>query len=492
MAIGFTPKHIAEYPLEGLSTEEFLILVLETAKEMNWEVSYQSHSGLIARTANGLFSWNGIVTIKIHDDVATIHSESLGGALADWGKNKRTVTRFHRRMEELKGTFSKEDLHEKYQEVQDQLVPPDQDVLMLPPATIAEKFDHFLSLFKPKESYYITPVLLNLNILVFLAMVASGVNFLMPGKESLVLWGANFRPVTLDGQWWRLVTSYFVHIGILHLLMNMYALFIIGVLLEPKLGKLRFSVVYLLSGVSASAASLWWNDLTISAGASGAIFGMYGAFLVMLTSNLIEPATRKALLPSILVFVGYNLISGLQGGIDNAAHLGGLVAGAGIGWAFLPSLKQPEDVSFNIGTISILCIFVLASTYAVYTRLPNDVGTYDRQIKKFVSMEAMALEAYHMPPYTPKDVRLTEIKDRGIYYWKENIALLDGFEELDLPLQIRTRNQQLKEYCEIRIKSYELQYKAIEEETDRYQPQILEYDKQINAKIEELRANHTP
>jgi len=105
--------------------------------------------------------------------------------------------------------------------------------------------------------------------------------------------------------------------------MNMYALLYISLLLEPHLGRTRFLTVYLLTGLTASLASLWWHNLTISAGASGAIFGMYGVFLSMHTTNLIEKSARKALLTSIAVFVGYNILNGLKpnSGIDNAACL---------------------------------------------------------------------------------------------------------------------------------------------------------------------------
>lgn len=268
--------------------------------------------------------------------------------------------------------------------------------------------------------------------------------------------------------------------------MNMYALLYIGVLLEPHLGRTRFISAYILTGITASIASLWWHDLTISAGASGAIFGMYGVFLAMLTTNLIEKTARKALLTSIAIFVGYNLIYGLKGGIDNAAHIGGLVGGLVIGYALIPSLKKPEENKLKFGTIGLLSILILVSSFVVYKKLPNDIGTYDAKIKEFVSMESMALEVYNLPQNTPNDKILYGIKDRGIYYWNENIKLIDGFKDLDLPLEIRTRNRLLKEYCELRIKSYELLYKAISEDTEQYKSQIEDYNQKIDAKLKEL------
>ncbi|MBI3521265.1 MAG: rhomboid family intramembrane serine protease [Bacteroidetes bacterium] len=284
----------------------------------------------------------------------------------------------------------------------------------------------------------------------------------------------------------RLITNCFLHIGIIHLLMNMYALLYIGVLLEPLLGRTRFLSAYLLTGITASMASLWWHDLTISAGASGAIFGMYGVFLAMLTTNLIEKTARKALLTSIAVFVGYNLLFGLQGGIDNAAHIGGLLGGLLIGYAFIPSLKKPQENSLKFGTIGLLTIVILVSSSFVYKSIPNDIGTYEEKMNQFAITEAKALEIYNLPKNTPNDKLISEIKTNGIKNWNENIKLIDSFESLELPLEIRTRNRLMKEYCELRIKSYELIYKAVSENSSKYQQQIEAYNKEINEKITEL------
>ncbi|CAM4392869.1 rhomboid family intramembrane serine protease [Flavobacterium terrigena] len=486
MAVGFTPKHLENISLNDLSQQQFLALANETATKIDWNVNYISDNGLIAYTDNGMFSWNAEIKIKIENGIATINSESTGSEMVDWGKNKKNVTNFINHLEKLKPTITKEELDIKYQELKEQLVPQEEDILKLPPATKTEQITDFFSIFKPTQDYFVTPILLDLNIIIFILMVISGVNIMQPDNESLLNWGANFRPLTLEGEWWRIITNCFLHIGVFHLLMNMYALLYIGVLLEPLLGRTRYISAYLLTGITASIASLWWNDFTISAGASGAIFGMYGVFLALLTTDLVEKATRKTLLTSIAIFVGFNLINGLKGGIDNAAHIGGLLGGFVIGYTLIPSLKKPKENKLKFGTIGLLSILILTSSFAVYKKIPNDIGTYDAQMKEFVSIESMALEFYNLPPNTPNDKLLYSIKDVGIYYWNENIKLIDSFKELDLPLEIRKRNLILKEYCELRIKSYELLYKAVLEDTDKYNSQIENYGIQINAKMKEL------
>lgn len=489
MSVGFTPKHIEEVPLYGLTKEEYLVIALEAAKEMKWKVSYTSSSGLIAFTDNGMFSWNAEIKIKIENGSANLKSSSTGNEMMDWGKNKKNIEKFVLSFNSLKLKLTKEELGLKYEELSANLAPDEDDILKLPPPTATEQITEFFSIFRPKKGFFVTPLLLDINILLFILMAISGVNIMLPDSESLLKWGANFRPLTLDGEWWRLLTNCFLHIGVLHLLMNMYALLYIGVLLEPLLGRTRFISAYLLTGITASIASLWWHDLIISAGASGAIFGMYGVFLAMLTTNLIEKTTRKALLTSIAIFVGYNLIYGLKGGIDNAAHIGGLIGGIIIGYAFIPSLKKPEDVKLKLSTIGLLILLILTSSFIVYKNISNDIGTYDEKIKTFVSNESMAIEVFSLPENTPKDQLLYGLKERGIYYWNENIKLIDEVEKLDLPAEIHHKNSKLKQYCELRIKSYELLYKAVSENTEIYKFQIENYDKQIVALINELKGN---
>ncbi|RYZ56080.1 MAG: rhomboid family intramembrane serine protease, partial [Chitinophagaceae bacterium] len=190
----------------------------------------------------------------------------------------------------------------------------------------------------------LTYALIGINVLLFIAMVASGVHFFAPQTADLLKWGANFMPLTTGGEWWRLLSSTFIHIGIIHLLFNMYALYMAGIYLEPMLGKGRYLAAYLCTGVLASVCSTWWHGAaTVSAGASGAIFGLYGVFLALLTTKLIPQTVRKALLQSIGVFVVYNLVYGAGAkGIDNAAHLGGMISGLVLGYLYFFSLRKPS------------------------------------------------------------------------------------------------------------------------------------------------------
>lgn len=201
----------------------------------------------------------------------------------------------------------------------------------------------FINFLQPKENYFVTPIIIYINILLFMAMVFSGLGFISFKSQDLLNWGANFRPSILNGEWWRLITSTFLHGGLMHLLTNMYGLLFVGIILEPLLGRTKYLTAYLFTGIVASCASLWWYDATVSVGASGAIFGLYGLFLAFLLTKIFPPDFGRTFLTSTLIFIGYNLLMGLAGGIDNAAHIGGLLSGFITGLLLSPTLKNQVD-----------------------------------------------------------------------------------------------------------------------------------------------------
>ncbi|HXC01129.1 MAG TPA: rhomboid family intramembrane serine protease [Opitutaceae bacterium] len=151
-----------------------------------------------------------------------------------------------------------------------------------------------------------------------------------------IRYGANNGAATTDGEWWRLVTCMFLHFGIMHLAFNMWALYQAGHLVEKLFGRLLYTLAYFGSGIFASLASIAWHgDKMWSAGASGAIFGIYGALLgYMLREKLALPRNFfQPLLRSTLFFAGYNIIYGMiHPEIDSAAHIGGFLSGFGLGW----------------------------------------------------------------------------------------------------------------------------------------------------------------
>ena len=119
-------------------------------------------------------------------------------------------------------------------------------------------------------------------------MVVRGVNLVEPDAQEIIKWGGNIKLNVIAGEWWRLVTNIFVHIGILPLLANLFGLYFIGLMVESMLGKLKFLIAYLTVGVLSSLVSIVWVPEGVSAGATGTIIGMYGVLIAFVTTPYVN------------------------------------------------------------------------------------------------------------------------------------------------------------------------------------------------------------
>lgn len=199
---------------------------------------------------------------------------------------------------------------------------------------MAELSDFHQRLDRYSPRALITPMLVALNVIVFLAMCVNGMNPVAPDGEMAVRWGSNFGPMTMSGQWWRLFTATFIHFGVIHLALNMLALYQNGRTIERLFGSTRFLLLYVFAGLTGSITSLLWNPAVNSAGASGAIFGIFGGLLAFVINprNDVPKQVMTEHRNSTLLFAGYSLFYGfVHSGIDNAAHIGGLVGGFAMG-----------------------------------------------------------------------------------------------------------------------------------------------------------------
>jgi rhomboid protease GluP len=196
----------------------------------------------------------------------------------------------------------------------------------------------------------VTWTLLALNIAIFLLMWWQRRHLSDPAgvfeSMQLVRWGSNFGRLTLGGEWWRLLTSMFLHGSLLHLGFNMLVLYQAGQLAERIFGSLRFSGLYLIAGLCGSLGSVLWNPHVNSVGASGALFGLVGGLLAFIRREHsgVPPTVVKDLQGSLLPFLLFNIGAGfLYPHTDNAAHIGGLVSGWLAGHLLARSLHVPSQ-----------------------------------------------------------------------------------------------------------------------------------------------------
>jgi membrane associated rhomboid family serine protease/lipoprotein NlpI len=226
-----------------------------------------------------------------------------------------------------------------------------------------------------------TYVLIAINFAVFLAMCVftNGASILSPTSEQLVGWGANWAPLTLSGQEWRLVTQGFLHIGAFHLLMNMWVLWLFGRLCERLFGSTRYLIIYFLSGIGAALFSnfsfLRFSEM-VSAGSSGPICGILGAYFAFIFSNRsgFEPAPFNSLMKKFgeyaLLIVGYGLLMHA----DNSAHLGGVITGAILAIALLPKSMGNSISSKQLLGISVICLSLCGICFLETTSVIDSEG----------------------------------------------------------------------------------------------------------------------
>lgn len=229
----------------------------------------------------------------------------------------------------------------------------------------------------PIKKAWVTNIIIVINALVFIAMAidSGGSSIITPSSELLVKWQLDWGPLTLDGEPWRLLTSTFVHIGILHILCNMVVLSRVGTTCEMLYGRMKYAVLYLLTGIAASVCSLMVHADSGSAGASGAICGLIGAYsaFILMHKKDIEPKVFVESMKQIGVYLAYCVIYGLMIRADQAAHLGGLLAGLALGAAMAPNNNSER----KFRALDFLGIIGLSISMAGLFRLEQS-GTFDK------------------------------------------------------------------------------------------------------------------
>jgi rhomboid protease GluP len=300
---------------------------------------------------------------------------------------------------ELRGQYPEPSYNDSVQEIPETAGPE------IPPASFYDV------LIRATPRFFVTPALIIANVAYFAIAVVHGVSPMQPERQQLLDLGAIYGPLVFDGEWWRLSSANFVHIGFLHLFFNMWCLWSLGNAAERMFGNLTFLLIYLFSGIGGSLASLAWHPSVPSAGASGAVFGIAGALVSMLYFGhiLVPRQVVRKLLSSLAFFVGFNLLLGsvLQC-VDNAGHVGGLVVGLGLGAALhrpLPSGRRPWQ-RYLIVPIAVL-LFVAVARIAVERGAddPELLAENSRQLasegKKEASLEMLQKAVALAPESAP-------------------------------------------------------------------------------------------
>lgn len=241
----------------------------------------------------------------------------------------------------------------------------------------------------------VTRALVGINVLVFVGLAVLSMSPLQIPAELLIRAGGNFALRVQGGEVWRLLTALFLHGGLLHVGLNMLALYQAGQVVERLFGRIGFAVIYLAAGLLGNLASLWWRQGPVSVGASGAIFGVYGALLayLMIQRGSVPGEVFREMRSGTLGFLGYSLFAGFSiAGIDNAAHLGGLLGGLILGAALAEPVVRPQPVRWMgpraVGGI----LLTVAVAVALWQTAPDVARTVETDMAYQQTVQRFALE----------------------------------------------------------------------------------------------------
>lgn len=249
-----------------------------------------------------------------------------------------------------------------------------QEKILLETALKAKEEKELFGFGKP----FFTYLFIAIQVIVFLLMELNGGS---TNNETLLKFGAKYNVAILDGEWWRFITPMFVHIGWLHLFMNTLSLYYLGMAVEKMYGKTRFVLIYLFAGFTGTLASFLFSE-TLSAGASGAIFGCFGALLYMGASR--PQIFFRTIGVNVIALVGINLLFGFSvPGIDNAGHIGGLLGG----FLMTAIVHFPKRKKWSVQLPALLATIVLTlgSLYAGFGL--ERTSTVNLQLQDMISQQ---------------------------------------------------------------------------------------------------------
>ncbi|NEU10329.1 rhomboid family intramembrane serine protease [Flavihumibacter sp. R14] len=489
---GYSPKTEKYIPLADFPADRYLVVALKVIENLGWSLSHVSESGIIAYTSLSWQSYSEEVSIRISANFAIVKSECVGIQMLfnDYGKNELNLQKFFDEFEYAEFHL-KDSWDENLKNLTLRTSENDDSYFNRAPLAAKEKIKNVLYLFYPRKGYLLTPIIVSLNILYWLISFAllgfRAIPFAHTGvpasfyNDFLNIIGANNRYLALSGEYWRLFTAIFIHITISHLFSNMYALVYIGLMTENKIGSRRFLAIYILSGLAGSANSLLFHPSGYMIGASGAIMGMFGAFLALLLSSGFEKHARKAMFISTALVIALMLLNGFsKTGVDNAAHIGGLISGFVIGVICQYELNR-NSRSLTYKAYSLAGLLSAVYIAGILYLTPNyEVEKFEALVAKYVENEFSTNSAFNYTYGTTKKEKLRQLQKEGVNVWKSNVDISAKMRRLYLPADAKRKAIRLEKIARLQHQSMIYLYREADEETTKYRGEINRITKKMN------------
>ena len=496
MAWGISPRKTIVIPLNNYDPNYYLTLLYHAFNNRSWHIGYFNRDGIIGYTNISWQSYAEEISVRIVNNNVIIKSECVGYQFffTDYGKNEHNIELLLNEITYVEFHLN-DTLHATTQQLIDSI--PEKQFINLenPPLAYKEKLKGFLSAFKPAPGYFTTPLLVLANVglyciitvmlvakIVVMQMVARQAGGTGPAaavnmEDIYLAFGFSNRTQVLNGQVWRLLTSTFLHFSMLHIAGNMIVLVYIGSLIESKLGRWNYLIIYLLAGVCASITSVVWHDEGVMAGASGAIFGLFGVLLALLSTPFYETNARRALLISTGIFVVYSIIP-IGRHVDHAAHFGGLAAGYIFGMMAYLGLKYQRQ---NLYTALAGAATVVYTICCIWLSPVYQIKEFDQLTRQSERLSAMTTKDFYLTDSLSREKRLQMFRSSTLFK-------LDTLNSVAKQLKNLTLPEKQKQIAAIRAKIillecdvYRLLYKEfLENDRSKYRDRIYNTTQKIN------------
>ncbi len=496
------PQQQQSITVNGLDKEMILATCYSAFKQLNWDVLFAGEEKLLGATPKSWKANSQQIIATGADGQLTLSSEMTQNESFDLGgRNKKNITAFLNAFENCRNTVTETTIQQNLTTINELRIKTQQ--VAAQEVKDAEEINTAMNL--SNSNLYVTYAIMGINVLVFILMAIDGAGIMETNGLVHIKWGSNYTPLTLSGDWWRLISNVFIHFGIIHVAMNMYCLYMVGVYLEPMLGKVKYITAYLCTGVLASVVSLWWHKEGVnSAGASGAIFGMYGLFLALLTTNLIPKKVRQALLQSIGIFVVYNLVYGIKGGVDNAAHVGGLISGFIIGYLYVLGIKKKQNEK-TAWIVPLVLVITIGGAYGYLqqnkTGTENrdkilaevkdattyrDIEKFDTKYNEFVELQKSAITIMYDSTLT-SEVYIKQLNEIVQPQWEKAEVLMKETKAMDVSDSMHKKADYVIEYIQLRKQEVALRKEMVTDKSDTVIVRLNEIIDKINALLEKLK-----
>jgi len=478
MAFGWKTEFEKQVPAEGLSRWEVFALAEQACKNLDWEYLVADEKTFTSTTPTNWTLTEEIITIQLENDQINFKSKSESLELLEAGRNQKNIE------EELLPAFNKVRKSwsaERLAREANTLKHETLKQLSTGNRVASEKMTFGL------RDHEVTFFLIVIQLVLFIIMALRGVNISEPSVEDVIKWGGVMKVYATGGEWWRLVTAIFVHTGIVHLVANIIALYFIGLMVESILGKVKFLIAFLCAGILANLASIMWYQDIVAAGASGAIFGMYGVFLAFATTKYINKKFPKVWLLSILAYLIFSVVIGSGADVFNVINFSGLVAGVCIGYLFY-FFHFKRNVARAGGT-RISIEILLATSLLAFLYLKNqkdDSIRFEKAIMRLNQIELRAMTQMQRLQTASDEQAVRMLKDTTLPEWQHFQKELMKTDKYRLDNEFTEKRKLLSKYAQLRLLQTKLIYHSIEEHTDRYNQQVNSVSDSIDLIIDKL------